>query len=387
MGECDELLARLDEFWERPYPHSLLKHSLLRGYLPVFATKTASRHRERRAVFVDGYAGAGRYRSGDPGSPLIAIEVAEQLAGYNKPQRLDCLFVERDLPTFEAMDCLVDGRGRTIHGDLRNHLPTALELTGDAPLFMFLDPYGFLPSLEVLVSDVLQRDRMAPRRQPTELLVSLMTFTVNRQAGVALRATHHTSSAGTARALDGFMGGPWWRDVVNDWRLTDAERDEQLAHRWARTIEERAPGYQAWPVAVPQRWAEAGYYYLVLVTAHDQGGWFFANQLQKSLVEFYKAVTGNQPQLLGPDYRTSEAPERMRRNLQQLLADKGEFVMGQMTRELYEDALGWGGLKELVDVVKQLQGAGELEVIEGKATQADLHKCRVRASATMSLGI
>ena len=385
VGGCDELLAALPSYWDRPRAHSLLKHSLLGGYLPVFATKTASSRPDRRVVFVDGYAGAGRYRDGSPGSPLIALEIAQRLSEQKRPTNLDCVFVERKRSVFAAMKCAVGGGGHAIHGDLRRCLPTALEVAADAPLFMFLDPYGFLPSMESLVSDVLRRDR-GGRRRPTELLVSLMTYSVEREAGLVLGAREHDAAEGTEEALDEFMGGAWWREVVEDQALTDEERDRQLSQGWAERIEAKASGYQAWNVAIPRRWDEAGYYYLVLVTAHHQGGWYFADQMQRSLQQFYDNTVGVRPQLFDPDYRRREATDVMRANLRTLLATRSEFVLGEVTRELYGDALGWGGIKEISGLVRELDAAGELDVVDGKVTQSELHKARVRVAGTMSLG-
>jgi three-Cys-motif partner protein len=56
--------------WEL-LPHTQAKHEILRRYLeawlPIMATW------QGRIVFVDGFAGPGRYSGGEPGSPLIAL--------------------------------------------------------------------------------------------------------------------------------------------------------------------------------------------------------------------------------------------------------------------------------------------------------------------------
>lgn len=389
--DCAELLEAVDSsFWDAPYPHSLLKHAILAGYLPVFATKTASNPSTGgRVVFVDGYAGAGRYRSGHDGSPLIALDAAQKLASYTQPRKLDCVFVERNRKTFRALECVVAGQGECLSGDLRRHLTTVLKRAYGVPLFMFLDPYGFLPSMQELVDRVLLRDADSPDRWPTELLVSLMTFSIGRQAEHRRSDDPTRSQTGTIKSLDDFMDGSWWQEVVDDRDRTDEEKEHDLAVGWADRLVARAPSYQAWVVPIPRRWEEPGYYYLVLVTAHDQGGWFFASGLPKALEKFYEIAVEGSPQLFGPTYSLQAGRDAMRANLRRLLNERNEFMLSSVTRELYEGALGKAGIKELVVVVKELRDGAhpELEVVSGKVTQKHLHRCVVRPTGTASLGV
>ena len=53
-------------------PHTIAKHALLKAYLnawfPILGTS------EQRVIFLDGFAGPGVYKDGQPGSPIIAID-------------------------------------------------------------------------------------------------------------------------------------------------------------------------------------------------------------------------------------------------------------------------------------------------------------------------
>jgi three-Cys-motif partner protein len=56
-------------------PHTQAKHAILRRYLeawfPILSTYN------KRVVYLDGFCGPGRYEGGEPGSPLIALNVAK----------------------------------------------------------------------------------------------------------------------------------------------------------------------------------------------------------------------------------------------------------------------------------------------------------------------
>ena len=54
--------------------HTRAKHEILRRYLGAWFPILAGGGFNPRLVFLDGFAGPGVYSSGEPGSPLIAIE-------------------------------------------------------------------------------------------------------------------------------------------------------------------------------------------------------------------------------------------------------------------------------------------------------------------------
>lgn len=89
-----------DEFFQRRRAAAVLKHGILARYPPVFATMTGSTSSGGRVVYLDGYAGPGRYEPetgetiGAPGSPLLAVKNANTVAQWARD--LHCIFVERN---------------------------------------------------------------------------------------------------------------------------------------------------------------------------------------------------------------------------------------------------------------------------------------------------
>jgi three-Cys-motif partner protein len=55
--------------------HTSAKHELLRRYLGAWFPILVSRGFVRRVLFLDGFAGPGIYRGGEPGSPIIAMSI------------------------------------------------------------------------------------------------------------------------------------------------------------------------------------------------------------------------------------------------------------------------------------------------------------------------
>jgi hypothetical protein len=122
---------------------AVLKHALLEQYLVPFAAKVGSFARNKRVVYIDGYAGPGRYADGTMGSPALVLEQAKTLASF---RTLECLFVERRRTDFARLQALIqEAQAAGIscdayRGKVINHLDTLLQRAGEAPLFAFPGP-------------------------------------------------------------------------------------------------------------------------------------------------------------------------------------------------------------------------------------------------------
>src|SRR6185503_1803135 len=66
-------------YWEQYGPFQHVKHELIRCYLNGWYPKLGTW--ARRVLYVDTHAGRGRYESGDPGSPVLALQTLLPRAG------------------------------------------------------------------------------------------------------------------------------------------------------------------------------------------------------------------------------------------------------------------------------------------------------------------
>ena len=67
------MARRLDTLWI-PDAHTLAKHAILRRYLQAWLPIMSRWN--RRGVVIDGFAGPGRYASGEDGLPFVALKAA-----------------------------------------------------------------------------------------------------------------------------------------------------------------------------------------------------------------------------------------------------------------------------------------------------------------------
>lgn len=109
---------------------AVLKHAILDKYVVPFASKVGKYAPDGRVVYLDGYAGPGRYDDGTPGSPALILESAAAIADFRK---LDCYFIEKNRKNFQSLSQLVaEAReqgldAHALQGRVERHLDHVLE--------------------------------------------------------------------------------------------------------------------------------------------------------------------------------------------------------------------------------------------------------------------
>ncbi|MGA5559224.1 three-Cys-motif partner protein TcmP [Streptomyces lavendulocolor] len=273
----------------------MFKHDLLKRYLPQFGAMTGTRSRDKRVVYLDGYAGEGRYENGEPASGEIALRVASYLrsqAGLT----LECFFSEAQQKSFNRLEEVVQqylARGVRAHahrGEVDDVLDQVVERAIREPLFLFLDPCGLVLPQGRLV-DVLARKR--PNRwPPTELLMNFSMMAVWRLGG------HVRSPQGNEKSLQRFddvCGGPWWREYFAD-AVASRDRDgaaedaiEAVAAEYARRLARRT-GMHVQSVPVSHSPRKRAVYRLVFATRSPYGLWVFGDTVARARAEWWKTL-------------------------------------------------------------------------------------------------
>jgi three-Cys-motif partner protein len=144
-------------------PHTRAKHEILRRYLGAWFPILTSGGWNRRVIFLDGFAGPGRYSAGEPGSPIIALNTLVKHPHFAKLDKTEfaMIFVEEGRDRFASLQAEVaaywdeqpDGQPSNVrvhlrHGrfaDVADAIMDQLDAAGHqlAPTFAFVDPFGF----------------------------------------------------------------------------------------------------------------------------------------------------------------------------------------------------------------------------------------------------
>lgn len=188
--------------------HTRAKHEILRRYLQAWIP-ILSQGGFKKGLYVDGFAGPGRYSHGEPGSPIIALRTALEQHGKLAATFL-FLFVEKDAERAKVLQQIVD----EAQPPQKLHVKVAAEQTFESamselldfyrtkgtslpPTFAFIDPFGWTGAPFSIVKEILSHPSC-------EVLVTFMYEEINRFVG-------HPDQE---KNFDTFFGTPKWRDGI-----------------------------------------------------------------------------------------------------------------------------------------------------------------------------
>lgn len=208
-------MANHDHYFDEKQAAAVLKHGVLANYVRIFGVMTSLQNQARRAWFIDAYAGAGKYESGDAGSPLIALQAARALQSIKDPRDLRCIFIEQDQKNFAELTRVVIATNQVppptlIEGPADGKLPEAVAQVGTDPLLTFLDPFGTSLPRNLMVETLLKR----PGDGISEVLLNFHLGSVARIGPFASDPDKlDDGDRKTLERLDLFLGYEDWRDI------------------------------------------------------------------------------------------------------------------------------------------------------------------------------
>ena len=185
--------------WEAE-PRTLAKVSIVEEYLKSWLP-ILSRY-QGRVIYFDGFCGPGKYKNGEKGSPLAALETALNHNKLLKDKEIIFLFIDTDE---ERVNHLVEAiQDYTLPENIKveclcsNFKKTILEILNDleakekniAPTFLFIDPFGVREASFELIERFMKNPRC-------EVLVNFMLEYINRFAKTPEYEKHLNELFGT----------------------------------------------------------------------------------------------------------------------------------------------------------------------------------------------
>jgi len=166
-------------------PHTAAKHKILEAYLKAWFPIIGSYN--TIINYIDGFAGPGIYSEGEPGSPIIALKVANEHTA-NLTSKINFLFIEEIEDRAKNLDeeiqklkLKANFHPSVVHGKFHQVIENALKrLESDgkiiAPTFVFIDPFGFSGVPATLVDKLLNNRKV-------EVFINFAVDSINRFIG------------------------------------------------------------------------------------------------------------------------------------------------------------------------------------------------------------
>jgi three-Cys-motif partner protein len=194
--------------WKRE-PHTEGKHLVLENYLKAWFPILGMGNRNRRILFIDGFAGPGEYRGGEEGSPVVAMRVLAEHPAEIKAEVV-FFFMEREIDRARHLERLVaqwrpklpaSAKVHVREGRFDASMTDVLDELDEhgrsmAPALVMIDPFG----VKGMPMEVVRRI-MANRK--CEVYLSFMSEAMNR----------FVTEAEFETPMDGLFGSGEWRQA------------------------------------------------------------------------------------------------------------------------------------------------------------------------------
>ena len=237
---------------------SVVKDELLRCYLVPYFNKIF--FTRKPILYVDCFAGKGKFDDGNDGSPLVALKCLDTSFQQSREAKIGVLMPQVmvkliELNHAEALrkNIPVEHKHRTevivdaFEKVIINELNRALRAYGDLNVFLYVDPYG----IKALNMNLFQQ--LPDVFSSAELLINLNSFGFIREAlrvrKVALRENedelladldeYEPSLLQSVADLDRIAGGRYWADIIDrysDGQIDIDEAEKLFAEQYKQTL-------------------------------------------------------------------------------------------------------------------------------------------------------
>ena len=212
-----------NSFFDVKREWSIRKDRILGGYLRPYLPKVATQGKP--ICIIDGFAGPGKFRDGNPGSPLIIYSAIKKFGRDAK-----AVFIEANEDLAADLNAITAELPYTksIHAEFGDCVERVEAIAQTHTVFLYLDPY----TVEGIEWESLDRIfRFLDRRVSIELLLNFNASSFVRRGLAALKYVvpdpdPASESMGdidapiltspTVEALDRVVGGNWWATSIEN---------------------------------------------------------------------------------------------------------------------------------------------------------------------------
>jgi len=287
------------DFFKQKKIWSEVKDELLGCYMVPYFTKVLSMGNP--ILYVDCFAGKGKFDDGKSGSPLTALQSLDSSIASRSGSRIPMVSIkfielnhyqdlETNIPSQHRDRCEVIG-GK-FEDNIEPLLQKAMSSNRTLNVFLYVDPYG------VKVLNAALFDALAVAFTTAELLINLNSFGFIREAcrvkKISFREQedeifsdleeYDSSVLDSIQDLNGIAGGDYWQAIINDYSVKKIDCYE-AEKEFSRQYRERLRQNYAYVLDMPIR-LKAGQhpkYRMVHATNHPDGCILMADNIAKRI--------------------------------------------------------------------------------------------------------
>ena len=322
-----------------------VKHDILSEYLQRWMATLSGRdpHEERTFHYVDGFAGRGSYSRGEPGSPIIAMRIGQELHDFRGGRVfLRCYNVEQKRDNFESLEREVEAnrsRYRSVRvkndcGAFQKHSANILKcIPPGENTFVFIDPFGYRGVELAQVLKFLERRR-------SEVFTTFMSNYIGQ----------YLTDQNRAAAMDAIFDTKEWRRIAES---PTGSQQAAVVELYGKQLQKRAleRGKELYVLPINVQFEEraADIYHLIHASQHP-----------KARLEMELAVR-KAKRLSTQETMFSMAPEIEQDVLDALRASSDGMRVLSLAGKVWH-ARWYASWNDIKEAIRSLEATGEAEV-------------------------
>ena len=237
------------DFFKEPTEWAVIKNSLLSCYLvPYFQKILCTR---KTINYIDCFAGAGKFDTGEDGSPLIALKIINNCISKSKfaDTNINCIFIEPKVADVLIKNIGAFNRATVISSKYEDEIKRILEGKLGENVFLYIDPFG-IKSLRYDLYEYYSKAKF----NSIELLINFNSFGFIRDACRVMKCPseqlniimqifqdYSYKEDVSIQELDNIAGGNYWRKIIQNYidkNINCYEAEVQLSDAYCKRLNE-----------------------------------------------------------------------------------------------------------------------------------------------------
>lgn len=275
-----------DDFFVEKKLWSKVKDELLGCYLMPYVTKIL--YTRKPLIYVDCFAGKGKFDDGNPGSPLIALETFKKALASTRLDyrvRIGAAFIDINYASDLEINLGSYKGVKIISGSYENTIEGLLNSKTGCNVFLYIDPYG-IKALDCSKFDSFAKGQF----NSIELLINMNSFGFIREACNALGTKFKVDDSDffndlveydttildatdkSIEALNRIAGGDYWKDIIIQYKsgaIDGYKAEEYFSEQYCQRLRESYTYVLNMPIRIQQN--QHPKYRMIHATNHPSG--------------------------------------------------------------------------------------------------------------------
>ena len=303
-----------NDFFVEKKAWSAVKDELLGCYFMPYVSKIL--HTYRPLVYVDCFAGKGKFDDGNPGSPLIALDVIKkcQESTSMESTHIEATFIDLNYADDLRNNLQEYPWVNIISGKYEDNLANVLQGKERCNVFLYIDPYG-IKALKCSIFDELARKHF----NSIELLINMNSFGFIREACHALGTSFNDkaifddlveydpskmdNSSESIDELNTIAGGDYWKDIINQYKtgtIDGYEAEARFSEQYCQRLKQSYKYVLNMPLRIKK--GQRPKYRLIHATNHRDGCLLMVDNICNRWEALQEIQSGGQQSLFEENY-------------------------------------------------------------------------------------